>query len=242
MKTLKEIALDVSEHSLLSPHVMHFTEVYEKFFKEVRNEKFRFLLIGAGKGGCIKVWREYFPNAEIFVVDIRPECKELEEPGVEIHIGDQASEDFVKELVTKTGGNFDLIIDDGGHQMYQQINSLILLWNFLNPEGQYEIEDLHTSYWAGFGGSIKGGNMKLVSPNPSPNPTTVDLLKCLVDNLNAIHTTRQVLWDDDYVEYLELKNSDDPYKDALVAEPMDSVNSTLESLHFYDSLAILVKV
>ena len=125
--------------------------------------------------------------------------------------------------------------------MYQQINSVLLLWNSVNPEGHYIIEDTHTSYWAHFGGSIHGPNMK-VQTQGQIQITTVDLLKSFVDNLHAMHTGRDTMWDADYAEYLELKNSEDPYVHARVIEPIDGINATLESMHFYDSLVIMVKV
>jgi hypothetical protein len=241
MKSLKEIALDTPKQTMLEAPVLHYTEVYDKFFAEIRQEKIRFLLIGIGEGGCLKAWKEYFPNVEIFAIDIRPECKEFEEEGIEIHIGDQGDPDFISSFLEETGGGFDIIIDDGGSQMYQQINSLLLLWNSVNPEGRYVIEDTHTSYWESFGGSIHGPNMKIQSQGQI-QITTVDLLKSLIDNLHAIHTGRDTVWDDDYAEYIGLKNSDDPYIHARVIEPIDKISSTLESIHFYDSLALMIKV
>ena len=241
MKSLKEIALDTPDQTMLEAPVLHYTEVYDKFFANIRQEKIRFLLIGIGQGGCLKMWKEYFPNAEIFAMDIRPECKDFEEPGIEIHIGDQGDPEFIIPFLEETGGGFDIIIDDGGHQMYQQINSILLLWNAVNPEAQYIIEDTHTSYWAHFGGSIHGPNMKVQSPGQI-QITTVDLLKSFVDNLHAIHTGRDTMWPADYVEYLELKESADPYVHARVVEPIEGINGSLESMHFYDSLVVMVKV
>ena len=73
MRTLKEIALDTPDQTMLEPHVAHYCEVYDQFFNAIREAKVRFLLIGIGKGGCLKMWKEYFPKAEIFAMDIRPE-------------------------------------------------------------------------------------------------------------------------------------------------------------------------
>ena len=240
MRTLKEIALDTPEQTMLEPHAAHYCEVDDQFFNAIREAKVRFLLIGIGKGGCLKMWKEYFPKAEIFAMDIRPECKDFEEEGVEIHIGDQGDSDFISAFLQDTGGNFDVIIDDGGKQMYQQINSLLLLWNSVNPEGVYVIEDTHTSYWPHFGGSIHGPNMK-VQTQGQHQVTTIDLVKALVDNLHAIHTTRPTMWSEDYTDYFALKESEDPYADAPVVEPVDGINDSLESMHLYDSLVVLVR-
>lgn len=240
MRTLKEIALDAPEQTMLEAAVIHYCEVYDQFFEAIRQDKIRFLLIGIGKGGCLKMWKDYFPKAEIFAMDIRPECKEFEEEGIEVHIGDQGDADFVNGFLQETGGNFDIIIDDGGHQMYQQINSFLLMWNSMKPEGVYVIEDTHTSYWPHFGGSIHGPNMKVQTQGQN-QVTTIDLAKALIDNLHALHTTRATMWSADYTDYFALKESEDPYANAPVIEPVDGINDSLESMHFYDSLVVLVR-
>ena len=248
MRTLKEIALDAPEQTMLEPHVAHYCEVYDQFFEAIRQDKIRFLLIGIGQGGCLQTWKDYFPNAEIFAMDIRPECKEFEAEGIEVHIGDQGDSDFINGFLQETGGKFDIIIDDGGHQMYQQINSFLLLWNSLNPEGVYVIENTHTSYWPHFGGSIHGPNMRVQTelggfqiPQGQHQVTTIDLVKALVDNLHAIHTTRPSMWSADYTDYFALKESENPYADAPVVEPIDGINDSLESMHLYDSLVVMVR-
>ena len=42
------------------------------------------------------------------------------------------------------GGDFDMIIDDGGHTMEQMQISLNYLWDQVKPGGLYVIEDLHS--------------------------------------------------------------------------------------------------
>lgn len=43
-------------------------------------------------------------------------------------------------------GGFDVIVDDGGHTMKQQLTSLKVLWPAISSDGLYVIEDLQTSY------------------------------------------------------------------------------------------------
>lgn len=73
-----------------------------------------------------------------------------------IFTGDQADVAFLNEFVTATTSGdqplFDIVIDDGGHTMNQQLTSLQHLWKIVKPGGIYFIEDLQTSYWDGYGG------------------------------------------------------------------------------------------
>ena len=141
----------------------HFIEAYEKHFAGLTPK--RVLEIGVQGGGSLKIWKRMFPNAEIVGVDILPECKQYEEENVVIHIGDQHDVKFLETL-----GNFDIIIDDGGHTMtQQQVSMNTLLANQLNDGGLYIIEDLHTSYWEQF---------------LDIRRTTISVLKDMVDDLH----------------------------------------------------------
>lgn len=140
----------------------HFIEAYKKHF-EGRKPK-RILEIGVQGGGSLKIWRDFFPEAEIVGVDTDEKCKEHEGHNIKIVIGDQANVKFLETL-----GNFDIIIDDGGHYMTQQQVSLKTLMSQLNDGGLYVIEDLHTSYWKQF---------------LDIEHSTVEELKGLVDDLH----------------------------------------------------------
>lgn len=59
----------------------------------------------------------------------------------------------MNEVVEKSGGKFDIIIDDGGHLYPQQKASFEVLWAQLTPGGLYFIEDLQVS-------SSKGGMVR----------------------------------------------------------------------------------
>ena len=51
----------------------------------------------------------------------------------------------MSEVVKESGGNFDIIIDDGGHFYNQQKATFEVLWAQLSPGGIYYIEDLQVS-------------------------------------------------------------------------------------------------
>ena len=152
-----------------SEFALHFLDVYEDFFSSIRHQPMNILEIGVQKGGSVKMWAEYFSNSRITGVDISKKCLNHASDRINIILGDQADEAFLQTL-----GNFDIIIDDGGHTMEQQKTSFSVLWHHINPGGFYVLEDLETSYWPAFGGALN-----------SPI-TTIEFLKSLVDNINHI--------------------------------------------------------
>ncbi|OOZ59048.1 hypothetical protein BOW44_12525 [Solemya velum gill symbiont] len=135
----------------------HYFDIYEEFFSRYRGSDVRILEFGVFQGGSLKMWREYFgDNCTIYGVDINDECKKFEENGIEIFIGDQEDRGFLKEIAQKIG-TVDIVIDDGGHTMKQQINTFEEIFPSVDKDGIYLVEDLHTSYWPDYeyGGGYK---------------------------------------------------------------------------------------
>ena len=47
-----------------------FIQLYEKYFEKLRDEKHNILEIGIDKGDSLRIWRDYFKNANICGLDI----------------------------------------------------------------------------------------------------------------------------------------------------------------------------
>jgi hypothetical protein len=71
----------------------------------------------------------------------------------------------------------DILIDDGGHTMQQQIATYEELFPHIDPNGVYLCEDLHTSYWPEYGGGY------------NHRGTFVEYSKKFIDHINAWHAT-----------------------------------------------------
>jgi hypothetical protein len=121
-----------------------YTETYERFFRVWKDEPIRIFEIGIEAGGSLLVWQEYFPRASIYAIDIRDPSR-FEKGRVKTCAADQSKRDQLQKCLDKFGGQFDIIIDDGGHSMEQQQTSFGFLFPRLNPGGFYAIEDLQTS-------------------------------------------------------------------------------------------------
>jgi hypothetical protein len=174
MKTLKEIGLETPGHSKCEDTDFEdYLPVYDKLWTPIRNDNIKLLEIGIGKKGSLRMWKEYFPNAQIIGVDIDSE-KIFQEDRIQTLIIDQTSIESLKTL--EKFSPYDIIIDDGGHVMNQQINSLCTLFDYVKPQGYYIVEDVCTSYWPHFGGEY-----------PETKLTTMAFLKYLCDEVNKIY-------------------------------------------------------
>jgi SAM-dependent methyltransferase len=160
----------------------HYFPVYEKHFGPIRNKPIKILEIGILNGGSLEMWRYYFPEATIVGIDINPVCKEHEQEGINVRIGDQTDENFLQSLIDEFG-DFDLIIDDGSHHVNHVNKTFQFLFTKLADGGIYFIEDTHAAYWTSHGGSITA----LQSIN--------NVAKDLIDSINADHTRGQKIPD-----------------------------------------------
>lgn len=159
----------------------HYFEIYDHHFQRYRGKPVIILEIGVFHGGSLQLWKEYFgPQARIYGVDINPLCKQFEEENVSIIIGDQADREFLR-LLKHEIPRPDILIDDGGHLMHQQIATFEELYSFVADNGIYLCEDLHTSYWPNWGGGLR-----------KPD-TFIEYSKKLIDSLNGFHTDRPEL-------------------------------------------------
>ena len=122
-----------------------FCAFYHRLLESRREQVAKALEIGVLTGASLRMWRDYLPHAVIHGIDL-PGNSIPDEDRLTVHAGDQASRRSLNELVLRTGSDFDLIVDDGGHTMEQQQVSLGFLFAHLRPGGLYVIEDLHTSF------------------------------------------------------------------------------------------------
>ena len=73
-----------------------------------------------GTGASVGLWKKIFPKIELWEADINRNClekwKETESmKGIKVLSGDQGDLKTLDDWISKSGGNFDIIIDDGGH-------------------------------------------------------------------------------------------------------------------------------
>lgn len=129
-----------------------FTEFYLNYFEEIKKRKnITILEIGVYYGNSLKMLNEYFgeDNVEIYGIDINLSINKYSAPNVHVYNVNQNSktdiDNFLKDIGDK---KFDIIIDDGSHQLQHQYHSMLYLYKHLKEDGIYILEDLHTHVWA----------------------------------------------------------------------------------------------
>jgi hypothetical protein len=124
-----------------------FTEFYNDYFEKYRDKNINILEMGIFTGLSLQMLAEYFPKATIYAIDINEEYVNNANNYKKNIIAYQCNQiDFVKLQELFQHMKFDIIIDDGSHITSHQQKSLGFFFPYLNKEGIYICEDLHTSY------------------------------------------------------------------------------------------------
>lgn len=132
----------------------HYYKDYEPYFEDIRLEPLNFLEIGTLRGASTKAFYHYFPNANIYTMDLfkktgfhasHPKLiKILRKDRVHWMQADSMDKYLGMKIRDQWGQDikFDIIIDDGAH--WPEANRLTFenLVPFLKDEGTYFIEDV----------------------------------------------------------------------------------------------------
>lgn len=125
-----------------------YERTYEFHFRKHKNKPIKILEIGCFKGESLNVWLEFFPNAEIYTIDIfartsPKDIKVLENPRVHWMKADSTDAGLVSKIWSEWGSiEFDFIIDDGAHWPKSNMLTFENLIRVLKDTGIYIIEDV----------------------------------------------------------------------------------------------------
>jgi len=137
------------------PQLWHgYTPFYYELLKDKRESFKKVLEIGIGckrlmkkyrdyeTGASLFMWREFFPNAQIYGADILPETI-FTDDRIATLLCDQEKEEDLLNLIQFTGPDLDLVVDDGFHDRFVQIKTCRTLMPLLNKNVIYAIEDVY---------------------------------------------------------------------------------------------------
>ena len=142
MKTLDDLAVKYVNSK--GWNWLNYMTEYEKYFAPLKDKAISILELGVGNGTSLKIWHEYFKNANIYGIDIKPDCKIFENERTHVFIGAQEDLIFLDYVCNEICEEFDIIIDDCGHVPGNQVISLDFLLGKLKQGGIYAIEDIRS--------------------------------------------------------------------------------------------------
>jgi hypothetical protein len=126
-------------------------------------------------GASLHMWEDYFPEAQIYGLDIAPQSF-VNEGRIHSFYCNQYDDASYVEAMQQIGGDFDLIIDDGDHTYDAQFKAICYLLPLVKKGGLYIVED------------IGDWGPELMANVPSPCE-----LKTFVDNQNEMYCARIIV-------------------------------------------------
>lgn len=211
---------NTDKSSMTHNYTKYYERAIQSYLKQSMRKEIILLEVGVYSGASLNMWADYFSYigvpCKIIGVDINPSCLNLanQEKNIVIEIGDQTDEHFLENIISQYSP-FDLIIDDGSHQVEHQKFTFNKLISMLRSSGLYIIEDVVTSYWDSF--NDLGAN------------SIIEFCKHKVDDLN-FNGIRPM---GDSRNPLALAN--------YTIENKLSIDITIESIEFHNSTIILHK-
>lgn len=129
-----------------------YTPVYYRMFNDKRETIKKVLEIGIGYewkrnmdhyqwAASLRLWRDFFPNAHIYGIDIKPEVIKQDDR-ISTYLCDATDEQQLQNLIKTIGSDIDIVIDDGCHHTDCQIKTASLLMPLLQKDVVYLIEDV----------------------------------------------------------------------------------------------------
>lgn len=117
-----------------------YLDVYDQLLAHLRDKEIALLEVGVLGGGSLRLWREAFPRARVYGIDndvrrrwgVVEGCTVLEIDACDRQAADAHFED----------GSLDVVIDDGSHEIEEQLLTFGWYYPKLKPGGLYVVEDL----------------------------------------------------------------------------------------------------
>ena len=131
--------------------------------------------------------QQLFPKADLWEAEFNANCVEKHRDDklkdFNILVGDQGNDAVLDSWIKESGGNIDVIIDDGGHQNCQIWHSFLKLWPTVKPGGLYFIEDMQVGKFEFY--------RNFVTPTCDKNLIIMEKLKEYMDVMINYNQKRQ---------------------------------------------------
>jgi SAM-dependent methyltransferase len=126
-----------------------FNLIYDEVLSPLKHEVKTFIEAGCLNGQSLLLWRDFFPNAKVYGLDIdinnvTSMLSSYNLDRLELRTVDCSSEEALTAFSSEFTG-VDVILDDASHKMKDQQITLAKFFRILKPGGIFILEDLHTS-------------------------------------------------------------------------------------------------
>jgi hypothetical protein len=137
----------------------NYADIYDLLFRLRRNDVQLVLECGLGTnnpdlissmeingkpGASLRLWRDYFPKAQIIGIDIDSDIL-FSDDRIETYQCDQTSSESIEnfcKLASLSAASVDIIIDDGLHEFHAGKSLFESMNKYLTKDGMYIIEDV----------------------------------------------------------------------------------------------------
>jgi hypothetical protein len=138
-----------------------YIDLYQKLLVGKKETALNVLEIGIGdnypqynffNGGSIKLWHDFFTNATVHALDIKPPEEVWDtiknNDRIILYLDtDSYDENFFKEAFLAKNIKFDFMLDDGPHTLESMKQFIKLYSQVMTDDGILIIEDVHSLEW-----------------------------------------------------------------------------------------------
>ena len=130
-----------------------YSKFYTNHLHKLKNKEINILEIGSYPGASAAAFVKYFPNANVYCFDVniskfQYKSKKIHVYGVDIKNKKKIKNILNKIFLSKRFNFFDLVIDDGSHNLSEILFSLNFFFKYLKENGIFIIEDYkHPNYY-----------------------------------------------------------------------------------------------
>src|SRR6266496_4172672 len=111
----------------------YYTEFYYELLKDKKETIRKVLELGVGsqvtlqrvpenyiRGASLRMWRDFFPNAQIYGIDLSPTAI-FQDERIKTFLLNTKDATQMKKLISEIGSDIDLVVDDGTHREKSQL-------------------------------------------------------------------------------------------------------------------------
>ena len=130
-----------------------YSKYYEKKLEIYKNKNINILEIGSYAGASAAAFTKYLPKSKVHCFDVnisnfKYKSKNINVYGIDINNKKKVIKTLNKIFLEQNFSQFDLIIDDGSHNLSDILNSLKIFFKYVKNKGLYIIEDYkHPNYY-----------------------------------------------------------------------------------------------